>query len=59
MDKKINNHQDVITLKSQMFDLVSYQDYLRTQFAEAEKQKTEKLAELNSLIEKLKEDGYQ
>ena len=54
-NEQINVNLDVVRLKAELFDLHSYMEYMRTQFAQVEKQRNEKLEELQKLINELQQ----
>ena len=54
-NEQINAHPDVIKMKAELFDMNSYMDYLRTQFAQVEKQRNDKMEELQKLINELQQ----
>ena len=54
-NEQINAHPDVIKMKAELFDINSYMEYMRNQFAQVEKQRNEKLEELQKLINELQQ----
>lgn len=54
-NEQIVTNSDVIRLKAELFDINSYMDYLRTQFAQVEKQRNDKMEELQKLINELQQ----
>jgi hypothetical protein len=54
-NEQIATNHDVLKLKAELFDMNSYMDYLRTQFAQIEKQRNEKMEELQKLINELQQ----
>ena len=54
-NEQINTHPDVIKMKAELFDINSYMEYMRNQFAQVEKQRNEKLEELQKLINELQQ----
>ena len=55
-NEQIATNHDVLKLKAELFDMNSYMDYLRTQFAQIEKQRNEKIEELQKLINELQQE---
>ena len=55
-NEQINTNPDVLRIKAELFDINSYMEYLRTQFAQVEKQRNEKMEELQNLINELQQE---
>ena len=54
-NEQIAENVEVIKLKAELFDIISYQEYLKTQYNTFDKARSEKLNELQELI-KLQEE---
>lgn len=54
-NEQINTNPDVLRIKAELFDINSYMEYLRTQFAQVEKQRNEKMEELQKIVNELQQ----
>lgn len=52
-NEQINVHPDVIKMKADLFDISSYMEYLKAQYQQVEKQRNEKVEELQKFINEL------
>ena len=55
-NEQIAKHADVLAIKAELFDINSYMEYLKVQYTQVEKQRNEKMDELQSLIKALQEE---
>ena len=55
-NEQIATNPDVLRIKAELFDMNSYMEYLRIQFAQVEKQRNEKMEELQKLINELQQE---